>query len=111
MRHQDLTMPRSYLLDEGNAAPKGAGELGESVYGLNADFMPCVGEGISWVAVAMPFYRLQPSSDCRANGIRIAVRPMRMKRKLVVAAGINSYPVRQTIGGERQRGETAHPQV
>lgn len=32
----------------------GAGELGESVYGLKADFRwPAVGEGISWVAVAM----------------------------------------------------------
>jgi hypothetical protein len=34
--------------------PKGAGELGESVYGLKADFRwPFVGEGMSWVAVAM----------------------------------------------------------
>jgi hypothetical protein len=31
----------------------GAGELGESVYGLKADFRPAVGEGMSWVAVAM----------------------------------------------------------
>ena len=33
---------------------KFAGELGESVYGLKADFRPVVGDGISWVAVAMP---------------------------------------------------------
>jgi hypothetical protein len=32
---------------------KGAGELGESVYGLKDDFKPVVGEGMSWVAVAM----------------------------------------------------------
>lgn len=30
-----------------------AGELGESVYGLKADFKPCVGDGISCVTVAM----------------------------------------------------------
>lgn len=31
----------------------GAGELGESVYGLKADFRPCVGDGMSCVTVAI----------------------------------------------------------
>jgi hypothetical protein len=33
---------------------KVAGELGESVYGLKDDFRPVVGDGMSWVAVAIP---------------------------------------------------------
>lgn len=47
---------------------KGAGELGESVYGLKADLRwlaaACVGEGMSWVVVAMlilPFLPGLPS--------------------------------------------------
>jgi hypothetical protein len=44
---------RSHLFDW-NLCENGAGELGESVYGLKADFRwPAVGEGMSWVAVAM----------------------------------------------------------
>tara|TARA_R110002003_G_scaffold228_7_gene16628 strand:- start:5729 stop:6172 length:444 start_codon:yes stop_codon:yes gene_type:complete len=44
---------RSHLF-ELKTCEKGAGELGESVKGLKADFRwPAVGEGMSWVAVAM----------------------------------------------------------
>jgi hypothetical protein len=47
----------------------GAGELGESVYGLKADFRwPAVGEGMSWVAVAMLHLASQtPRWDCAAK--------------------------------------------
>ena len=48
-----LNVRRSHLF-EWNTCENGAGELGESVYGLKADFRwPAVGEGMSWVAVAM----------------------------------------------------------
>jgi hypothetical protein len=46
---------------------KGAGELGESVYGLKEDFKPVVGEGMSCVAVAMPHDAWRRQLDASRN--------------------------------------------
>jgi hypothetical protein len=37
----------AHLLEAGKLELNGAGDEGESVYGLKADFRPCVGEGMS----------------------------------------------------------------
>lgn len=59
------------------------------MYGLNADFRPCVGEGMSCVAVAM--LHLLPSEQ-RAS--RTAVNPAREAKEkgLALAAAIGRKP-------------------
>lgn len=46
-----------YLLEKTWAKVVGSGDEGESVYGLKEDFRPLVvGDGMSWVAVAITVY-------------------------------------------------------
>lgn len=50
----------AHLLEKTWAKVAGSGDEGESVYGLNEDFKPLVvvvvGDGMSWVAVAITWY-------------------------------------------------------
>ena len=82
-----------------------AGELGESVYGLNADFKPPVGEGMSCVAVAMPHLLGRPTMAARWRRVASAAPLLRLFRKMLAVGLPTDDQVDQLSPDESRKAE------